>query len=246
MNGLGIVAALAAETRVLGRATTSRGAPASLADGTLLVVSGMGQAAAGRGARALVDAGVRALISWGMAGGLDPTLAAGTLLLPCEVASPEGALFLTAEDWRQRLRSALVASQPVCCGKLLTCRAAIGSSADKAIAFRQTAAVAVDMESLAIAEVAASRRLPFLVVRAIVDTAADEVPRALVAAAATDADGVSLGRLIGALARTPPDLLPVLRLARRFRAASRALAAAVASGALAPPLVPLPSGNSSP
>jgi adenosylhomocysteine nucleosidase len=246
LNGLGIVAALAAETRALGRATTSSESPASLADGTLLVVSGMGQAAAGRAARRLVDAGARSLMSWGMAGGLDPTLAAGTLLLPREVASPEGALFLTAGDWRQRLRSAVPVAHPVCCGKLLTCRAALGSAAEKAIAFRQTAAVAVDMESIAIAEVAASRRLPFLVVRAIVDTAADEVPQALAAAAATGADRVSLGRLIGALARTPADILPVLRLARRFRAASRALAAAVASGALAPPLVPAPSGNGGP
>jgi len=240
------VAALAAETRALGRATVSGEGPASLADGTLLVVSGMGQAAAGHGARRLVDAGARALISWGMAGGLDPALAAGTLLLPREIASPEGALFVTAGDWRQHLRSVLAASHPVCCGKLLTCHAALGSAADKAIAFRQTAAVAVDMESLAVAEVAATRRLPFLAVRAIVDTAADEVPQALVAAAATAANRVPLGRLIGALARTPEDILPVLRLARRFRAASRALAAAAASGALVPPVVHAPSGNDRP
>lgn len=237
MNGLGIVAALAAETRALGCATTSGASPVALADGTLLVVTGMGQAAAGHGARRLVDAGARALISWGMAGGLDPALAAGTLLLPREVASPEGALFLTAADWREHLGSALAASHSVCCGKLLTCHTAIGSAADKALAFRQTAAVAVDMESLAVAEVAAKCRLPFLAVRAIVDTAADEVPRALVAAAATGANRVPLGRLIGALARTPADIVPVLRLARRFRAASRALAAAAASGALVPPVV---------
>jgi adenosylhomocysteine nucleosidase len=243
LNGLGIVAALAAETRALGRATTNGAGPASLGDGTLLVVSGMGQTAAGHAARRLVDAGARALISWGMAGGLDPALAAGTLLLPREVASPEGAFFLTAADWRQQVSSALAPSHPVCCGKLLTCRIAIASATDKAIAFRQTAAVAVDMESLAVAEVAAARRLPFLAVRAIVDTAADEVPQALVAAAAVGAKRVPVRRLIGALARTPEDILPVLRLAGRYRAASRALAAAASSGALVPPIMNTPSGN---
>jgi adenosylhomocysteine nucleosidase len=246
LNGLGIVAALAVETRALGRISATGEVPASLADGTLLVVSGMGQAAAARGARQLVQAGATALISWGMAGGLDPALGAGTLLLPREVVSPEGAHFPTAGDWRQHLSEALAASHPVCQGKLLTCREAIGSAAEKALAFRQTAAAAVDMESFAIAEVASSARVRFLAVRAIVDTAADEVPRALIAAAATGANGVPLGRLFGALARAPGDILPVIGLARRFRAASRALAAAAASGALVPPAIQAPSGDHRP
>jgi len=240
------VAALAAETRALGRVTATSEVPASLADGTLLLVSGMGQIAAGDGARRLVRAGVTALISWGMAGGLDPALGAGTLLLPREVVSREGALFVTAGKWRQHLSEAVAASQPVCDGKLLTSREPLGSAAEKAIAFRQTAAAAVDMESFAIAEVAASLRIPFLAVRAIVDTAADDVPHAVIAAAAAGAIGVPLGRLVGALARTPADILPLIRLARRFRTASRALAAAAASGALTPPSPPVPWGERRP
>ena len=46
-------------------------------------------------------------------------------------------------------------------------------------------AAAVDMESVAIAEIAADNRLPFLAVRAVVDTAAD--------ATAAGADGRSGG-----------------------------------------------------
>jgi len=246
LNGLGIVAALAAETRPFGRPVPTGERPAALANGTLLLVCGIGQAAAGHGARRLVAAGVRALLSWGMAGGLDPALAAGTLLLPREVASPEGELLPTAADWHQRLSDALAASHPVCCGTLLTCREAIGSAADKASAFRQTAAAAVDMESFAVAQVAASHRLPFLAVRAIVDTATDDVPRTILAAATAGAEGVPLRRLMVALARAPEDLLPLLRLARRFRAASRALAAAAASGALVPPLGSAARGNGGP
>jgi adenosylhomocysteine nucleosidase len=193
----------------------------------------MGRAAAAQGARRLVEAGARALISWGMAGGLDPALAAGTILLPSEVVSPDGALFLTARDWRERLSAAIVARHPVCCGRLLTYPQALGSRADKASAFRQTAAAAVDMESLAIAEVAASHRLPFLVVRAIVDTAQDTLPQALIEAAA-GGGALRVGRLLGSLARTPAELPGLIRLARRYRAASRALTSVARSGALVP------------
>src|ERR1700741_5397394 len=108
-----------------------------------------------------------------MAGRLVPALLTGTLLLPSEVVSPEGEVFPTTRDWRERLCTALAASRPVCVGRLLTCREPIGPPADKAIAFRQTAAAAVDMESFAVAEVAARGGLPFIAVRAIVDAATD-------------------------------------------------------------------------
>src|SRR5256885_11571358 len=43
----------------------------------------------------------RSLISWGMAGGLDPALAAGTIFLPSEVISRDGTARMTARYWRE-------------------------------------------------------------------------------------------------------------------------------------------------
>jgi adenosylhomocysteine nucleosidase len=194
----------------------------------------MGRAAAASGARQLVQAGARALMSWGLAGGLDPELAAGTIVLPREVVSPEGTVFATASTWREQLHRAIALSQTVCSGRLLTCRELVGSPADKATVWRRTSAVAVDMESLAIAEVAAEHSLPFLAVRAVVDTAADTLPPVLIGAA-EEAGGRVIGRLLGALARAPGELPDFIRLFRRYRAASRALAQVARSGALAPP-----------
>jgi adenosylhomocysteine nucleosidase len=231
LNEVGIVAALAAESRALGRATRRGQSLASLADGTLLIVSGMGRSAAAGGARRLVEAGAGALVSFGLAGGLDPTLVAGTLVLPREVVSPEGGRFVTSQVWRERLSAAVAASQPVCSGTLLTCHEAIGCAADKALAFRETGAVAVDMESLAVAEVASEHQLPFVAVRAIVDTAADALPRALIEAAA-DGGALRIARLLGSLTRTPADLRRLIRLAHGYRAARRALTRVAGSGAL--------------
>jgi adenosylhomocysteine nucleosidase len=232
LNELGIVAALAAESRPLGAARHHGAAPTTLADGTLLVVSGIGPVAAAEGARRLVRSGARALVSWGVAGGLDPELAPGTLVLPEAVISPEGRVFPTAHEWRERVRAALAVSHAVCGGRLLTCREPLRSTDAKARAFHETAAVAVDMESSAVAEVAASQRLLFLAVRAIVDTAADVVPRAALMAASPGSGNLRVGRLLTALAGAPSELPALLRLAGRYRAARRALSAVARSGVL--------------
>ena len=233
MNGLGIVAALVAESRPLGLASRCGGEPTTLADGTLLVLSGVGPAAAAEGARRLLGTGARALLSWGLAGGLDPSLEAGSLVLPCEVISPEGRVFLTSAEWRQRVSDTLATRFAASSGRLLTCREPLGSTAAKALAFRQTGAVAVDMESSAVAEVAAAARVPFLVVRAIVDTGREAVPEVALSATRAGEDGPHFGRLLVALARAPGELPALLRLAHRYRAASRALSAVAGSGALA-------------
>ena len=233
MNGLGIVAALVAESRPLGIASRRGAEPATLADGTQLIVSGVGPAAAAVGARRLLAAGARALLSWGLAGGLDPSLEAGALVLPREVMSPEGRMFPTSPAWRERVSEALATRHGVRCGRLLTCREPLSSTAAKALAFRQTGAVAADMESSAVAEVAAAGRVPFLVIRAIVDTAQEDVPEVALSATRAGEDGPRFDRLLATLARRPGELPALVRLASRYRAASRALAAVAVSGALA-------------
>jgi adenosylhomocysteine nucleosidase len=193
----------------------------------------MGSSAAAAGTRALIEAGATALASWGMAGGLDPTLDAGAILLPTEVIGSDARRVNTAPGWRDRLSCAVAALAPVRSGKLLTTSRAIGSVADKAELFRTTGAAAVDMESLAVGEVAEEHQLPFIAVRVIVDSAADVLPRA-VTAAADNAGHLQIWRLIGRLALAPNELAPLIRLARRYRAANRSLAAIARTGSLTP------------
>jgi adenosylhomocysteine nucleosidase len=233
LNVVGIVCALASEARHLGP-TVRLGEPlGSLADGTLVATTGMGGAAASTGARALIEAGATALASWGMAGGLDPSLRAGAILLPTEVLGADGRLHHTESGWRNRLSAAVAAHAPVWAGRLLTSAKAIGSVEAKAELFRSTGAAAVDMESAAVGEVAEQHRLPFIAVRVVVDSAGDVLPRAVTAAA--DNEGhLQIWRLIGALALAPNELAPLIRLARRYRAANRSLATIAQMGSLAP------------
>jgi adenosylhomocysteine nucleosidase len=192
----------------------------------------MGCRAAAAAADALLGAGATALVSWGLAGGLDPRLPAGTICLPTLVVDQHGRTFSTDHHWRERVRAAVAVHRLVVAGTLLTSVTAIHHVADKAAAFRESGAVAVDMESSGVASVAATHRVPFIAVRVIIDTAHDELPAAVLAASSEG--GVQPLRLMRALLQRPRDVGALLRLAQRYRSARRALVAVAGTGTLAP------------
>jgi len=232
LSRAGVVAALDLEARSFRPRSRRRDGLLEVGDGTLVAVSGVGRAAAVHAAGALVDAGATALVSWGLAGGLDPELQAGTICLPSMVVSRDGATFATDLHWREILTAAISQHLIVVSGTLLTSAVAIQDVAAKAAAFGETGAVAVDMESTGVAEAAALNKLPFVAVRAIVDTAGDTLPLAVMAAGTEGP--VRLTRLILGIASSPREIAPLLRLAKRYRAATRALGAVARTGALAP------------
>jgi adenosylhomocysteine nucleosidase len=237
LKPIGIVSALAAEARTLGPAAPHGAGLRQLADGALLAVSGIGGSAAAAAARRLVLAGASALASFGMAGGLDPALICGAVLLPEEVAPLGGvasgaAASATSREWRQRLRAALPASCIACGGRLLTSERPIGRADAKAVVWRSSRAAAVDMESAAIARVAGQAGLPFIALRVIVDTASDELPAAVIAASGGGGQ-LRIGRLLAGLLRAPGDLGALIRLSARYRIASRVLAAVALPGSAA-------------
>jgi adenosylhomocysteine nucleosidase len=232
LKPIGIVSALAAEARALGPAVPHGGGLRQLADGALLAVSGIGPAAAAAAARRLVLSGAAGLASFGMAGGLDPALICGAVLLPEEVAAgdgcaAEGLAVATSQAWRQRLRAALPDSFIAGGGRLLTSDRPLGRSA-KAAAWRASRAVAVDMESAAVAQVAGQAGVPFIALRVIVDTAADELPPAVLAA--SSGGQLRAGRLLGGLLRAPGDAVALIRLSARYRIASRVLSGVALPG----------------
>lgn len=236
-----MVAALEAEARTLGWSMSRGRAPSALADGTLIAVSGMGSAGAAAAARALIDAGATALVSWGLAGGLDPQLPSGTICLPKTVMSVTGGVIDMHHHWREAVGAAIAARHRVVDGKLLTTSHALVDSLAKAAAYRDTGAVAVDMESFAIAAVAAERQLPFIAVRVVVDAAGDSLPVAVVAA--SQAGQVSVMRLMRGLLNSPLEVTPVIQLAQRYRLAIQALTAIARTGALAPLAFAMIAGN---
>ena len=219
MSVTGVVAALDFEARSLGRRSAQ----------ILVSTSGIGAGNAARAARSLAAAGAAALLSWGVAGALDPSLRCGTVVLPIEVLR-QGRRFQTDRLWRARVAAALQGRVPLVSGALLTSEVAVAAAALKASLFQQTGAAAVDMESAAVAEVAAELELPFLAVRVILDTARDSLPDSILRSFQPPAAGVvgPAGDMparprLWPLLCAPGDWGALLRLAAQYRVAGRAL-----------------------
>jgi adenosylhomocysteine nucleosidase len=160
----------------------------------------------------LIAEGVTALVSFGLAGGLAPTLAAGDLVLAAAVALPGGWQVVTDAAWRGRLGK-LLGGMRRCEGTLAGSDRLVASPAVKAALHVSRGAGAVDMESHAVAAAAAAAGLPLLVIRAIADPCDRALPP--VARKALGPQGeLRPPALLGALLRRPQDLAALLRLGR--------------------------------
>nr|WP_255575131.1 nucleoside phosphorylase [Caldovatus aquaticus] len=183
--------------------------------------------------------GAGAVLSFGLAGALDPALGPGTLLAATEIRSACGAVHPADPAWSARLAAVTGARR----GPLAGAGAVAATPEAKRALRAATGALAVDLESEPAAAFAAARGVPFAALRAVADTAAEPIPPAALAGVAPDGRAAPLGVLC-ALARRPGDLADLLRLARRSRAALAALARAAALlgrdlGCRAPALLPL-------
>ncbi len=217
----GIVAALRLEAQILARAWRTHPPQAR----AVCSVAGIGRASAMRAATDLLAAGCTSLACWGFAGALDPRLASGALLLPTTVVGQRRAEHNTDPAWQGRMQAILAPHLTTESRPILEVTHPVVDAASKATLFAQTGAIALDMESGAVAEIARSADVPFVVLKAVVDTAHDELPRA--ALRAIGAGGkLSTGVFDVRLLSRPAELRQLLRLWRGVRTARRTLSRA--------------------
>jgi adenosylhomocysteine nucleosidase len=186
-----------------------------------ILQSGPGAERAARAATAALASGASGLMSFGLAGGLRAELAPGAVLLPRRVRSESGT-FAADPDWHASLVRALrdVGLAPSL-DDLLSVPAALTTPAKKAAA-ATSGAVAADMESAAIAAVAARAGARFVALRVIVDAASDSLP-ADVESWVDERGEQRLGAALSAALR-PAQWRGLWILAQRLRAARRTLA----------------------
>ena len=220
---LGIITALPAEARSAGAGDAPAGRTVRIGDEVLLIRCGIGRARAARAAAELIRAGAGALLSWGTAAALDETLRPGDVLLPGTVLSRDGRRFEVDAPWRNALADLIAGEPGASAGGVVEAGQVLRDAGGKRWLRDHSGAQIADMESAAIAETCREAGLRLLVVRAVSDHASMRVPDC--ALRGIDADGdLALGRLVGALARSPGDLAALLHLAGGFRRACARLA----------------------
>lgn len=216
---LGIVCGMASEVRALGRwADDAR---------VRIGVSGAQPERAGSEARRLVEAGCRLLMSWGVAGGLDPEMRPGDLVVPSAVVDEGGGCWPFSAELAGAVAGGLPApfdwagrGQGRC---VLGLDRMVLHAEDKTALFALTGALSADMETHRVAQVAADSHVPALAVRAVGDPVDGSVP-ALAAQALGEDGRTRPGAVARGLVRRPWELGALMRVRRETGLALASLA----------------------
>lgn len=169
---------------------------------------------AAHAAQQMIASGAAGIVSFGLAGGLDPALQPGTLIV-AEAVAAHGRVWPTDTTLNAYLGGT---TGHICLGF----DRAVASIDEKRRLNHETGAAAVDMESGALAAAALEARIPFAVVRAICDPANRALaPAALVAL--DTAGRLTVTRMAMSILISPRQVPSLLKLARDAAAARRAL-----------------------
>lgn len=168
--------------------------------------------------RAAIDRGASGIISFGIAGGLAPELAAGDWVVASGVANGQGVI-ATDRAWTQRLLEILPGAVHA---NVVGANNVIASPEEKFQLHGETGAAAVDMESHIAAEVAAAHGIPFAACRVILDAAHRILPPA--ATLGLRRDGTpDVPAVLRSVLQKPSQLPNLIRVARDHNIARRAL-----------------------
>ena len=158
---LGIITGIAMEAKLLERFVSQ----------TLMVdYAGLDPSAPHRAAEKMIADGATALLSFGLAGGLNPAVSPGAVVIPAEVRGEKKIPCDLA--WTKRLATAMQQTPSL----LAHAPVVLATAEAKAALFAATGGAAADMESYGIAETAIVHGLPFAALRVVADTAADTIP----------------------------------------------------------------------
>jgi adenosylhomocysteine nucleosidase len=165
---------------------------------------------------------VRGVISFGVAGGLDPQLKSGAVVIATEVMAGDSRWPAAEALSEELIAGAGVGRQTVFRGGLVGVEKVVTGQAGKAALRSETGAAAVDMESHIAAAYAAEAGLPFAALRVVSDPASRALPELATTAIKPNGD-IDLGKVLRGIARNPLTIRALVSTGRDFNRALRSL-----------------------
>ncbi len=193
-----------------------------ITDEIILMYSGAGAENARKAAELLVSKGATQLMSWGCAAALSPDLKMGDLVLADSLLNSDGLETAVNSTWHQHAKTVLGSTVVAYKGALFNSNKLVSTAEEKQAIYEKTGAIALDMESGAIAEVAQHYALPFLAIRAIADPASMDLPLA-VSKALNENGEVEISKIIASLVFNLKEIPHLIQLGQYFQLAKRTL-----------------------
>ena len=221
----GIVVALPEELSTLTSNKLIKGSSCLISNNVLIIYSGTGPINASSATEYLISQGATKIISWGCAAALSETLKPGDLMLANELISTEESIAIPLKmnaNWHLHTKELLTPFVKVHSGCLVESKSIVSSSEHKKQIHINTNAIALDMESIAIAKVANRHTFPFLAIRVIADPVEMNLPLAIYKSLNEQGE-VSLSKLLLYLANHPAELPGLIRLGLHFKSATKTL-----------------------
>jgi adenosylhomocysteine nucleosidase len=165
---------------------------------------------------------IRGVISFGVAGGLDPSLKSGDVVVATEVMAGDARWLAGLALNEDLIASVALGRRRVVRGGLAGVEEVIFAQAGKAALRSETGAAAVDMESHIAAAYAAEAGLPFAALRVISDPATRALP--VLARSAIKPNGdIDLRKVLRGVARNPLTLRALVSTGIDFNRALKSL-----------------------
>ncbi|MCK5120466.1 MAG: phosphorylase [Methylococcales bacterium] len=217
----GIIIALPDEISSLTSKKINKGECITINGNILLALSGAGPGNAIKASELLLEKGANRLISWGCAAALHPDLKPGDLVLADNLLSADKQQLSIDSPWLKHVTEQLSALNPIT-GRLAESHTIVADSIDKKTIHQQSGAIALDMESIAVAKTALLNNCPTLVIRCIADPVSMSLPKAVSYALNNEGD-VVLPKLLWFLLIHPSELPGLIKLGSHFNAAKNKL-----------------------
>jgi adenosylhomocysteine nucleosidase len=218
----GIVVALPEELSTLTSKKIDKGCCVFISDAIVLAYSGAGADNARTASELLITQGATRLISWGCAAALSETLKPGDLVLADALIDAELTQLGIDPEWLRFTKNLLSSHLQVHTGYLAESKSIVATDKDKQHLHTQTGAIALDMESIAIAKVAQQNNLSFLAIRAIADPVNMDLPKAINHSLNNEGD-IVLSKLLSFIVLHPAELPGLIKLGLHFNAAKNTL-----------------------
>ncbi len=165
---------------------------------------------------------IRGVISFGVAGGLDPSLRSGDVVVATEVLAGDTRWLADLALNEEMIANVALGRRRVVRGGLAGVEQVLAATAAKAALWLQTGAAAVDMESHIAAAYAAEAGLPFAALRVISDPATRALPALAMGAIKPNGD-IDLRKVLRGVARNPLSLRALVSTGIDFNRALRSL-----------------------